>query len=379
MKVYSFEVEGLFGKSGKIECNFHKDINILTGRNGAGKTSIMKLLWYIMSGNILLGLQEVVFKAAIVRTDRYICTVQKLSHNTCRIFLEIDGEVSVFEDSHDEEDGFSQNAEDQANPILMGLGSSVFLPTFRRIEGGFTINPRRGALSALRPSLPRSDIEEGLVTLSRRLTHNQHTFVAAISTTDIVAILLKKYADLSEIYNDLQKITSQQIIQTIKDFKSDIEESGNINSARIVIDNIRSNIEFMESERDKIMLPIESVRTLVERIFRHTGIAISARLNFGDAANSISSDSLSAGEKQMLSFICYNSLFSDCIFVIDEPELSLHVDWQRQLFSVLQSQNSSNQFIVATHSPFIYSKYPDKEITIDPDRGYSENGKFEAT
>ena len=49
--------------------------------------------------------------------------------------------------------------------------------------------------------------------------------------------------------------------------------------------------------------------------------------------------------------------------------LSLHVDWQRQLFSILQNQRTSNQFIVATHSPFIYSKYPDKEILLSTDRG----------
>jgi predicted ATP-dependent endonuclease of OLD family len=76
---------------------------------------------------------------------------------------------------------------------------------------------------------------------------------------------------------------------------------------------------------------------------------------------------LSAGEKQMLSFICYNAFKRNSIAFIDEPELSLHVDWQRQLFPTLLNQNSDNQFIVATHSPFIYAKYPDKEICIDAD------------
>jgi predicted ATP-binding protein involved in virulence len=50
----------------------------------------------------------------------------------------------------------------------------------------------------------------------------------------------------------------------------------------------------------------------------------------------------------------------------------LHVDWQRQLFPTLLSQGISNQFIIATHSPFIYSKYPDKEILLGYDRGDSE-------
>ena len=79
----------------------------------------------------------------------------------------------------------------------------------------------------------------------------------------------------------------------------------------------------------------------------------------------------------MLSFICYNAFYINSVIFIDEPELSLHVDWQRQLFSILQNQRTSNQFIVATHSPFIYSKYPDKEILLSTDRG-DDAGGFDA-
>ena len=123
------------------------------------------------------------------------------------------------------------------------------------------------------------------------------------------------------------------------------------------------------------MRPIGAVQDVVTRLLKHKGIVL-GRLNFGDATEAINSDVLSAGEKQMLSFIAYNGLNKNCIFFIDEPELSLHVDWQRQLFSTLMQQQSTNQFIVATHSPFIYSKYPDKEVMLGPDRGDKgiENG-----
>ena len=78
---------------------------------------------------------------------------------------------------------------------------------------------------------------------------------------------------------------------------------------------------------------------------------------------------LSAGEQQMLSFLCYNAFYEDSIIFIDEPELSLHADWQRRLFPNLMKQQSSNQFVVATHSPFIYSKYEDKEIVLSEEKG----------
>lgn len=71
----------------------------------------------------------------------------------------------------------------------------------------------------------------------------------------------------------------------------------------------------------------------------------------------------------MLSFICYNAFSNQIPIFIDEPELSLHVDWQRTLFPTLESQAKDNQFIIATHSPFIYGKYPEKEIALVKMRG----------
>ena len=92
-------------------------------------------------------------------------------------------------------------------------------------------------------------------------------------------------------------------------------------------------------------------------------------ITLGEAKEAISSDKLSAGEKQMLSFLCYNAFSRNNSIFIDEPELSLHVDWQRLLFPTLLEQDTKNQFIVATHSPFIYAKYPDKEILLSDNKG----------
>lgn len=181
---------------------------------------------------------------------------------------------------------------------------------------------------------------------------------------------MRKYTELSEIANALQKSTSEDIIEQIKSYKYDRLDK-NSGAAEGVLDTIRSMIEFMDAQRESALSPLTAVRSLVERLFTHTGIRLNARLSFGDAATAINSDMLSAGEKQMLSFICYNAFYANSTIFIDEPELSLHVDWQRQLFPTLAAQGTSNQFIIATHSPFIYSKYPDKEIIMSSDRGAS--------
>lgn len=364
MKIKSFEVVGLLGRDATLRLDFHPDLNVITGRNGSGKTSALKLLWYILSGNILLALREVNFKKAVVETTEYHCTVYRISQNTCRVDWRQGDHEEIFEDIEDHDGDIVVNAEDQANRFLRSIGSSVFLPTFRRIEGGFTISERASPIARA-----KGDIEESLVGLSTRLTHNNHVFVASLSTVDIVSLLVRQYTDLSEQYNNLQQQTSQDIIQSIKAFKSDSSDGDQLDAATRTLDEIRQQIESMEGERETIMRPLEAVRVLAMKLFKHSGIRLGKTLSFGDAAGAVNSDALSAGEKQMLSFIAYNAFYRDAVFFIDEPELSLHVDWQRQLFPTLLSQDGSNQFVIATHSPFIYSKYPDRELLLDVDRG----------
>lgn len=367
MKIISFEIVGLLGRETSTKIDFNSDINIITGRNGSGKTSALKLLWYILSGNILLALKEVAFRKATLTTTEYECTVYRISSHTCRIDWKKDGDEEVFEDITDEDGDVVFNAEDRANELLAAAGSSVFLPTFRRIEGGFTISDRTNALSRA-----KNDIEESLIALSKKLSNTNHTFVASLSTVDIVTLLVRQYTDLSEQYNQLQQKTSQDIISRIKQYKLDRSDKDQLDAATRTLDQIRQQIESMEGSREIIMNPLEAVRALAMKLFKHSGIKLGRTLSFGDAAKAVNSDALSAGEKQMLSFIAYNAFYQNAVVMIDEPELSLHVDWQRQLFPTLLAQQASNQFIIATHSPFIYSKYPDKEIQIDADRGDME-------
>ncbi|WP_419793897.1 ATP-binding protein [Pseudomonas palleroniana] len=367
MKIESVHVTGLFGKPQNITYKFNSDLNILTGRNGSGKTTIMKLAWFIISGNVLIALREISFKTCTVVTDIYTCIVTRTGPQNCKIELEQNGERLYFEDDvgEPEYEPFFESAEGKANPVINSMGSSIFFPTFRRIEGGFSMATNTAARA--RPgSRAEFEIDETLSSLSRKLTNKEHVFISAISTQDVTSLLLRRYAAFSEEINAFQANVSRHVIDKIRQYEKTQSER---HEADALLSETRAEIEKIEEFRSETMKPLDAIRMLVEKLFQHTGISFGKRLSFGDAAEAIASDALSAGEKQMLSFICYNAFHKDSVVFIDEPELSLHVDWQRQLYPILQSQDSGNQFIFATHSPFIYGKYPDKEVSIGNDKG----------
>ena len=75
----------------------------------------------------------------------------------------------------------------------------------------------------------------------------------------------------------------------------------------------------------------------------------------------LSPDVLSSGEQHLL--LLFLNVFTSeqrpRLFIIDEPELSLNVKWQRQLVDSLLSltENSPCQFLMATHSIELLSKH----------------------
>jgi predicted ATPase len=78
---------------------------------------------------------------------------------------------------------------------------------------------------------------------------------------------------------------------------------------------------------------------------------------------------LSSGEQQILilfSYIAFNSK-DGRIFIIDEPELSLHIKWQEDFLEKLNKITPKfTQLILATHSPILAGKRKDKAVVLLP-------------
>lgn len=77
---------------------------------------------------------------------------------------------------------------------------------------------------------------------------------------------------------------------------------------------------------------------------------------------------LSGGEKTIITKVLplYISGFKNGIILIDEPETSLHPNWQSQIIDLYKkaAKSNNNQLIIATHSPHIVSSVEQKYIKI---------------
>lgn len=68
-------------------------------------------------------------------------------------------------------------------------------------------------------------------------------------------------------------------------------------------------------------------------------------------------DVLSSGEKQILILLTYLAFIPGKVFIIDEPELSLHPKWQEEFMEAMKTlMPEGTQLILATHSPALVGK-----------------------
>jgi predicted ATPase len=80
-------------------------------------------------------------------------------------------------------------------------------------------------------------------------------------------------------------------------------------------------------------------------------------------------EALSSGERQLM--IIFGHLFfnkfgtKSNVFIVDEPELSLHLRWQEIFVPNALSSNPKAQLILATHSPEIVGEYKNKCVQVE--------------
>lgn len=88
-----------------------------------------------------------------------------------------------------------------------------------------------------------------------------------------------------------------------------------------------------------------------------------------EAGKPLEATSLSSGERHLIYLCCVAMLSRErqCIIVVDEPELSLNYKWQKKLIkSLLEIAGTGAQFIMASHSFEIISSFRESAIDLEP-------------
>lgn len=104
--------------------------------------------------------------------------------------------------------------------------------------------------------------------------------------------------------------------------------------------------------------PKKMFQDLIDDLFAPTAKTIMRDCNeifFSQYGEKLPPYILSSGEKQML-VILLTALVQECrpaVMFMDEPEISLHIEWQQRLITMVRSLNPNAQIILCTHSPAV--------------------------
>jgi ABC-type lipoprotein export system ATPase subunit len=129
--------------------------------------------------------------------------------------------------------------------------------------------------------------------------------------------------------------------------------------------------ESLQAKKKDIFEPTEKFLRVINSLFaprKRASISAQNELVIKNADDvKIEIEDLSSGEKQLLIIIGQALLqeSSPVVYIADEPELSLHVEWQEKLTLSISELNPNAQIIFATHSPDIVGPYSDRIIDME--------------
>ncbi len=298
--------------------------------------------------------------------------------------------------------------------VLTSLPSTVYLGLDRRIESNddsyysertkilsshFGKRSKRKLSGSLGMSLMETELR--VQDTYRRMRHFEDN--QAIKLRDSILLSAFKYSSFTpdmmenngwkdsahllnrknEILEALSKIDAldKRVTQEIEHFFSRIDElfksleakDGGIsvewltNKAQIGrISDLVDIIDDHKSKLDKHFSPINKFLNKINLFIMDTGkkIIIDPVGNLvvlRPNGSKCTIEGLSSGERQILIIISH-AIFNKAstagsVFIIDEPELSLHMRWQEIFIDEVKSISPNTQFILATHSPDIVGEY----------------------
>jgi predicted ATPase len=282
----------------------------------------------------------------------------------------------------------------------------VYLPTFRRVElplisQGKTRSGERRKFEFGGGGLYSGDIHFGLEDIPQRLDvlNKRILFESSYSYREISASIINDLLDrnLADIPTDESALPDQEelllFFTRLKEggrrgpyMSVDTPDLNRIYGRREVLNDNKFLVYFLMKLNDALT-STRSVEAKVESFIRSCNKYLSGEvsnevdhglivrptlseskemiLNRRDLSISVESvplrrniplDALSSGEKQMISLFSKLYLFDDTrkVVLIDEPELSLSLDWQKRVLVDVINTDGCEQLVAITHSPFVF-------------------------
>lgn len=129
-----------------------------------------------------------------------------------------------------------------------------------------------------------------------------------------------------------------------------------VNIGNRIIECLTSGNPEDQMRAAQMSYPKKKFQDLMDDLFGETGKKIIRQSNeilFEQDGDTLYPYQLSSGEKQIL-VILLTVLVQDKrhgVLFMDEPEVSLHVEWQQRLISLIRELNPNVQIVLTTHSP----------------------------
>ena len=405
------KINGLFGTN-NIDITFDSSVNIFVGENGLGKTTILSCIYFLLTGN-LEKLYEINFKSIAVffyddekeykvynkvynklydkklisQNFKYYENYQRslrnaLAHgddNLIRIYLNRFNEKNknYIIGINETIEANIKRIEEIKNKIKERI---LYLPTYRRIEANLD--------SELLHDLSIYDTEDFLIKFGmddvKELidkTIDKIRKSAIDGFNEMNSILLTEYTNnkyknkISENefnYNEIEVLLNKIGVKINPKTKNEIlrliKTKEIYNSEYIYLKNFL-NLLYNNSEKQRVFdhRLIDFVN-LCNKYFINKEIVYdpnTLKLDLylvnkkSNSNKKIKFSELSSGEKQIVSI--FSKLYLEkidtdqkFIVIIDEPELSLSLNWQEKLLPDIMNTNKCSLIITVTHSPFIF-------------------------
>ncbi|MBC3493381.1 AAA family ATPase [Pseudomonas taiwanensis] len=188
--------------------------------------------------------------------------------------------------------------------------------------------------------LQELDIFSENKNLDKTLLLLQKEFASRIPGDFASNRLMKEWKELIELLDSLPIKDKNHITQRLESLKTLNREKSETD---ILLDE--ANIFFKSTHRELIINERKQLALKTKR----------GEVQWYD---------FSKGEKTLICLLLAAHLTKqkEKVFLLDEPDLSLHLTWQKQLLPSLQRLAPNAQFIVATHSPALVGRCKNEKI-----------------